>query len=85
LDKANDLELRDVATEGHSQNGAIEVANRILRMFFDRIVAANLGAKETATVVEVGAWQLVSVYRFEVATDAAGPVIYFSVSRNIER
>jgi hypothetical protein len=39
--KRHGMDIRAVATEGHSQNGAIEAANRVLRMFFDRIVAAN--------------------------------------------
>jgi hypothetical protein len=33
--------MRDVATEGHSQNGSIEAANRVLRMFFERLLLAN--------------------------------------------
>jgi hypothetical protein len=33
--------MRDVSTEGHSQNGSIEAANRVLRMFFERLFLAN--------------------------------------------
>jgi hypothetical protein len=44
------MEIRAAATEGHSQNGAIEAANRVLRMFFDRIVAANVVVEEIAVI-----------------------------------
>jgi hypothetical protein len=33
--------MRDVCTEGHSQNGSIEAANRVLRMSFERLFLAN--------------------------------------------
>jgi hypothetical protein len=33
--------MRDVSTEGHSQNGSIEAANRVLRMLFERLFLAN--------------------------------------------
>jgi hypothetical protein len=33
--------MRDVATEGHSQNGSIGAANRVLRMLFERLFLAN--------------------------------------------
>jgi hypothetical protein len=39
--KSKGIEMRDVATEGHSQNGSIETANRVLRMFFERLFLAN--------------------------------------------
>jgi hypothetical protein len=42
VDKIKGIEIRDVATEGHSQNGSIEAANRILRMFFERLFLANV-------------------------------------------
>jgi hypothetical protein len=48
--KRHGMEIRAVATEGHSQNGAIEAANRVLRMFFDRIVAANAVIEEIAVI-----------------------------------
>jgi hypothetical protein len=45
------MDIRAVATEGHSHNGAIEAANRVLRIFFDRIVAANAVVDEIAVIV----------------------------------
>jgi hypothetical protein len=33
--------MRDVATEGHSRNGSIEAASRVLCMFFERLFLAN--------------------------------------------
>jgi hypothetical protein len=39
--KSKGIEMRDVATEGHSQNGSIEAANRFIRMFFERLFLAN--------------------------------------------
>jgi hypothetical protein len=39
--KSKGIAMRDVSTEGHSQNGSIEAANRVLRMFFERLFLAN--------------------------------------------
>jgi hypothetical protein len=49
--KRHGVDTRAVAIEGHSQNGAIEAENRVLRMFFDRIVAANAVVDEIAVIV----------------------------------
>jgi hypothetical protein len=38
--KSKGIEMRGVATEGHSQNGSIEAANRVLRVFFERLFLA---------------------------------------------
>jgi intein/homing endonuclease len=39
--KSKGIEIRDVATEGHSQNWSIEAAKRVLRMFLERLFLAN--------------------------------------------
>jgi hypothetical protein len=39
--KSKGIEMRDVTTEEQSQNGSIEAANRVLRMFFERLFLAN--------------------------------------------
>jgi hypothetical protein len=39
--KSKGIEMRDVATEEHSQNESIEAANIILRKFFERLFLAN--------------------------------------------
>jgi hypothetical protein len=39
--KSKRIEMRDVATEGHSKNGSIEADNRVLRMFYERLLLAN--------------------------------------------
>jgi hypothetical protein len=39
--KSKGIEMRDVTTEEHSQNGSIEAANRVLRMLFERMYLAK--------------------------------------------
>jgi hypothetical protein len=39
--KSMGIEMLDIATEGHSHNGSIEAANRVVRMFFERLFLVN--------------------------------------------